>query len=135
MFENYIAFIHKDPDSDFGISFPDFPGVVTAGETLNAAVGLAHEALTLHIEGMIEDGEEIPPPSTFEQITTKAKDHYNALVLVPVLLDTQKTARVNVSFPEDVLAQIDEYAKNHGLTRSGFLTQAARQAIKVGRLG
>jgi hypothetical protein len=30
----YIALVHKDPDSDFGESFPDFPGLVTAGRTL-----------------------------------------------------------------------------------------------------
>jgi predicted RNase H-like HicB family nuclease len=77
----YIAFVHKDVT--FGISFLDFPGVVTAGETLNAAVDLARETLTFHIAGMIEDGEEIPLPSTFEQVTARAD--YDALVLVPVL--------------------------------------------------
>ena len=56
----YIAFLHKDSDSDFGVSFPDFPGCVTAGATLEEARQLAGEALGLHIEGMNEDGETIP---------------------------------------------------------------------------
>jgi predicted RNase H-like HicB family nuclease len=43
----YIALIHKDPDSDFGVSFPDFPGCVTADATLEEARALAAEALAL----------------------------------------------------------------------------------------
>ena len=57
--ENYIAVVHKDPNSDFGVSFPDFPGCITAGTTLDEAQKMAHEALTLHINDMIEDGENI----------------------------------------------------------------------------
>jgi predicted RNase H-like HicB family nuclease len=59
----YIALIHKEKDSDYGVSFPDFPGCVTAGKTLEEAKTLAKEALESHIEGMIEDGEEFPTPT------------------------------------------------------------------------
>lgn len=38
--------------------------------------------------------------------------------------------RVNVTFPEDVLAEIDRYAEQHGLTRSGFLAVAAKGEIE-----
>ncbi len=31
----YIAYLHKDRKSDFGVSFPDFPGCITAGKTLD----------------------------------------------------------------------------------------------------
>jgi len=43
---DYIAIIHKDPDSDFGVSFPDFPGCITAGRTLDEAKEMAREALS-----------------------------------------------------------------------------------------
>ena len=43
---DYVAIIHKDHDSDFGVSFPDFPGCITAGLTLDEAKGMALEALT-----------------------------------------------------------------------------------------
>ncbi len=59
----YIAYLHKDPKSDFGVSFTDFPGCVTAGRTLDEARRMAEQALALHIEGMAEDGEAIPKPS------------------------------------------------------------------------
>ena len=41
----YIALIRKDPDSDYGVDFPDFPGCVTAGSTLDEARSMADEAL------------------------------------------------------------------------------------------
>ena len=48
---SYIALIHKEPRSDFGVSFPDFPGCVTAGRTLDEARKMAEEALALHVDG------------------------------------------------------------------------------------
>ena len=33
----YIALIHKEPNSDYGVSFPDLPGCVTAGTTIDEA--------------------------------------------------------------------------------------------------
>ena len=65
----YIAYLHKDRKSDFGVSFPDFPGCVTAGKTLDEARRMAAEALGLHIEGMMEDGEAIPEASMLDDLT------------------------------------------------------------------
>jgi len=64
----YIAYLHRDRKSDFWVSFPDFPGCATAGKTLEEARKLAVEALTLHIEGMKEDGEAIPESSTLDAL-------------------------------------------------------------------
>lgn len=58
----YIALLRKDPDSDFGVDFPDFPGCITAAGTIDEIPALAAEALRFHMEGMAEDGEPIPPP-------------------------------------------------------------------------
>jgi predicted RNase H-like HicB family nuclease len=64
----YIAYLHKDRDSDFGVSFPDFPGCVTAARTLDEAQRMAAEALALHIAGMVEDGEAVPEPSSLDAL-------------------------------------------------------------------
>mgnify|MGYP006268306001 CR=1 FL=1 len=64
----FIALIHKDAQSEFGVSFPDLPGCVTAGATLDEARDMAAEALALHLEGMTEDGEAIPEPSSLEAV-------------------------------------------------------------------
>ncbi|TIV48242.1 MAG: CopG family transcriptional regulator, partial [Mesorhizobium sp.] len=65
---HYIGLIHKDADSDFGVSFPDFPGVITAGTSLDEARMLAEEALAFHVEGLVDDGEAIPEPSSLEDV-------------------------------------------------------------------
>jgi predicted RNase H-like HicB family nuclease len=50
----YIALLRKEKDSDFGVDFPDFPGCITAGKTLEEAHKGASEALRFHIKGMLE---------------------------------------------------------------------------------
>src|SRR5580700_2366227 len=117
---NYIGLIHKDTDSDFGVSFPDFPGVITAGTTLDDARALAQEALTLHVDGLTEDGEAIPEPSALEEIMSDPDNRSGVAILVSVKTEQAKAVRVNVTLPEDVLEQIDRYADAHGFTRSGF---------------
>jgi predicted RNase H-like HicB family nuclease len=126
---NYIGLIHKDADSDFGVSFPDFPGVVTAGTTLDDARAMAEEALALHIEGLVEDGEAIPEPSVLEEVMSDPDNRSGVAILVSVKSDQPKVVRVNVTLPGDVLEQIDKYAEAHGYTRSGLLTQAARKLM------
>ena len=64
----YIALIHGDNEPGFGVSFPDFPGCVSDGDTVEEAIRRGREALTFHIENMAEDGERIPPPSTCSEI-------------------------------------------------------------------
>ena len=53
---DYIAIIHKEPDSDFGVSFPDFPGCITAGRTLDEAKEMALEALDRAHRSYARDG-------------------------------------------------------------------------------
>ena len=72
--KTYPALIHKDPDSCYGVTFPDFDGCVSAGDTLEEAVKMAHEALEFHIEGMVTAGEEIPePPLAIIEVAVKVK--------------------------------------------------------------
>jgi len=125
----YIGLIHKDPESDYGVSFPDFPGVVTAGRTLDEARAMAEEALAFHIEGLVADNEAIPEPSTLETVMADPANRDGVAILVAAKTPAAKAVRVNVTFPEDVLAQIDRYAEAHAFTRSGFLTQAAKRVI------
>ena len=126
---HYIGLIHKEAESDFGVSFPDLPGVVTAGKTLDEARDMAEEALALHVEGLIEDGDAIPEPSSLEAIMSDPDNRSGVAILVSVKNDQPKIVRVNVTLPEDILAQIDRYAEAHGFTRSALLAQAAKKLI------
>ena len=87
---NYIGLIHKDADSHFGVSFPDFPGVITAGTTLDDARAMAEEALALHIEGMMEDGEAIPEPSALEEVMSEPDNRSSVAILVSMAAQEQE---------------------------------------------
>jgi predicted RNase H-like HicB family nuclease len=126
----YIALIHKDPDSDYGVSFPDFPGCITAGTDLDEARREAVEALAFHVSGMMEDGDDIPEPSSLEQVMQDKDNRDGVAVLVPLEAGA-KTVRVNISVPSDVLDQIDRHAEENGFTRSGFIVRATKQAMSV----
>ncbi|MCO5130060.1 MAG: type II toxin-antitoxin system HicB family antitoxin [Xanthobacteraceae bacterium] len=125
----YIALIHKDAGSDYGVSFPDLPGCITAGSTLDEARNMAVEALALHLEGLAEDGEAIPEPSSLETIMANKENTDAVAVLVPAPAAAARSVRINVTLPSDVLEQIDRYAEREGFTRSGFLALAARKAM------
>ena len=83
----YIAYLYKDRKSDFGVSFPDFPGCVTAGKTLEEARRMASEALAFHIKGMAEDGDAIPKPSTIDDIAGDPAMKQAVVFLVTVDLE------------------------------------------------
>ncbi len=58
----YYAVVEKEPTSSYGVFFPDLPGCVSAGKTLDEARNRASEVLSLHLEGMVRDGDPIPAP-------------------------------------------------------------------------
>ena len=128
---NYIAIVHKEAKSDFGVSFPDFHGCITAGKNIDEAKDMAQEALSLHIQGMLEDGDQLPVPSRLEEIMSDP-DYANAVAYLVVSVPDAKprTVRVNVTIPEMTLKQIDAAAKKRGMSRSSFLVHAAQNAIQ-----
>jgi predicted RNase H-like HicB family nuclease len=120
----YIAYLHKERDSEYGVSFPDFPGCITAGRTLEEASQMASEALALHIEGMIEDGEEVPEPSKLDDIAKDAAKH-GAIAFMVNVDAPDATVRVNITARESQIETIDALAKAAGMTRSGYMVRAA----------
>ncbi len=127
---NYIAIVHKDSKSDFGVSFPDLPGCVTAGQSVDEAKDMAQEALDLHIQGMIEDGDQLPTPSKLENLMADI-NYSDAIAYLVVTVPDKKprTVRVNISVPELTLKQIDAAAKKWGMSRSSFLVHLAQNVI------
>jgi predicted RNase H-like HicB family nuclease len=120
----YIAYLHKDKNSDYGVSFPDFPGCITAGSTLEEARRMAAEALAFHIEGMREDGETIPQPSSLDDLRNDPSMKGAVAFLVEVKRP-EKTIRINITARESQLAEIDRRARGVGLTRSSYVVQKA----------
>lgn len=130
----YVSFIHRD-EAGFGVSFPDFPGCVSVGDTIDEAVRQGSEALSFHVEGMMSDGEPMPPPRSIDAI--KADPDLAGwregadIVLIPLLLDRGSSRRVNISLDRGLLEAIDDEARQRQMTRSAFLATAARHEIEA----
>jgi predicted RNase H-like HicB family nuclease len=120
----YIAYLHKDRDSDYGVSFPDFPGCITAGKTLDEASRRAPEALALHIAGMIEDSDAVPEPSKLDDVAADAAKHGAVAFMVSVDAP-DATVRVNITARESQIEKIDALAEAAGLTRSAYMVRSA----------
>lgn len=133
----YVSFIHQD-EAGYGVSFPDYPGCVSVGDTVDDtvddAVRLGREALAFHVEGLQADGTPIPPPRSIDTIKADpdlAEWRRGAdFVLVPLLLDRGSSRRVNISLDRGLLEAIDDEAKQRRMTRSAFLSTAARNEIE-----
>ena len=123
---SYIALLRKDEASDYGVDFPDFPGCVSAGRTLDEARRMAAEALALHVEGMAEDGEAVPEPSDLDTVMAIPENREAVAFLVDVPTRPALAVRVNVMLPRDVLDAIDRATTN----RSRFLAEAARAKLR-----
>ena len=125
----YIALLRKDPDSDFGVDFPDFPGCITAGSTLEETRHMAAEALQFHIEGMLEEGLPVPPPSALDAIMADPENAEAIPFLVAVSEHRPRAVRVNLTMSETDLEALDAFAKKQGKSRSAVLAEAARRMI------
>ena len=127
---DYLAYLLKDLNSDFGVSFPDFPGCITAGRTLEEAHRMAAEALALHIAGMAEDGETIPEPSTLDALAEDPAMKHAVAFLVHVEPEAQRTVRINITARAQQVELIDQLAGKAGMTRSAYMVQSALGAQK-----
>jgi len=129
--EIYIGVVHKDRDSDYGVSFPEVPTIVTAGSTLEEAAAMAHEALSAHLHWMDDDGELRPEPRGLDWV--KALDDAEgavAFLAVTAPPRPQRQVRINITIDPAVLDRIDRAAAAQGTSRSGFLSAAALAAMK-----
>ena len=123
--------IHKDADTDYGVTVPDLPGCFSAGHTTDDALSNAIEAIECHIEGLLMDGEKLPAPKTIEYYRNEKlfSEGVWALVEVEVSKLSGKAKRVNITLPERLLVQIDSFAARRGDTRSGLLAHAALEYV------
>ena len=123
--------IHKDADSDYGVTVPDLPGCFSAGDTIDDALTNAVEAIECHIEGLLLDGETVPHAVAIEHHRSKRRFSGGVWAMVEIDLSklSGRSKRVNITLPERVLTQIDSCAARTGDTRSGFLAHAALEYV------
>ena len=124
--------LHTDDGVRYGVTVPDLPGCFSAGDTFDEALDSVHEAIELHLEGLIEEGGDVPIPRAIA--AHRANPDFVNGVWAAVDIDVSryegKAEEINITIPRRLLVKIDEYAKSHGSTRSGFLAEAARAAMR-----
>jgi len=127
-----IAIEPGDENHAFGVVVPDLPGCFSAGDTLDEAFENAKEAIDLWCETVIQDGGMVPSGNTlaFHQADPEFAGWVWSVVEVPVERYMGPAEKINITIPRMLLSRIDDYAKAHGISRSGFLAQAAQQAMR-----
>lgn len=119
-----------DDKTAHGMMFPDFPGCFSAADDWQDIPRMAQEAVECHMAG---EGLPVPAPTPLD-VLAKDPEYRDGGVWMLVDIDVSRIdpapQRVNISLPRYLLAEIDDYAKAHGATRSGFLAEAARVAMR-----
>lgn len=130
----YVAII-DEADGILGVHFPDAPGCVAMGDTEDEVIDNATDALSEWAADVLADNQKLPSPRSYAELLRSGEIDLGAkvrAVVVPLLLETGKLARANISLDAGLLADIDEAAARRGVTRSAFLASAAREKIKAG---
>ena len=132
----YVALIDGEPGA-YGAIFPDCPGCTAMGATIDDTLESAAEALREWMAERVVDGLGVVAPRTAEVIKgdpAMAEELTGSvLATVPLLLDASRSVRANLSLDAGLLAQIDEAARERGITRSAFMASAAREKISAQR--
>ena len=131
---HYVAVIEKEPDTAFGVWFPDVEGCFSAGDTVEEAVTNAAAALRQHVEAVESAGRRVASARSIDEVlldedVAASIEAGAVLFAVPLLADAGRTVRINVSLDKALVDRIDSAATARGLTRSAFLAQAAREKI------
>ena len=118
-----------------GISFIDFPGCISVGETMAELIAMGHEALQLHVDGMVEGGDAIPDPSevTLERTAVVFDDPDDPvdgeewIAVVPILVDLRdRDADVPVPIKASLFRQVGLVATD----REKFIMDATRRELE-----
>lgn len=130
-----IAIEPGDEQHAYGVIVPDIPGCFSAGDTLEEAYENVKEAIAFHLEGLVEDGEEIPKPTSIEnhRHNPDFKDYgmFFGVVDVDITHLLGKAEKINITVPAYLLKRIDDFVATHKeyKNRSQFLSKIAADKI------
>ena len=127
----FVLVLHTDDGVSYGVTVPDLVGCFSHGNSIEEAMESAREAIDFHIEGLVEMGSDIPTPHSIlaHRANPDFADGVWSVVDVDVRRFEGKSEKINITLPKRLLVQIDTCAKARGKTRSGFLADAARNAL------
>ncbi|MGO8953729.1 MAG: type II toxin-antitoxin system HicB family antitoxin [Rhodomicrobium sp.] len=131
----YLAIVHQEGDSAYGVWFPDLPGCYGAGDTEDEALASAKKSLMLYAEDALKDGEELPAPRTLHELHNDPEvreslaESNGFLVSVPLILNSGRKKRVSLDFDQALVETIDVVSKECRLTRKAWFEQVIRDWI------
>ena len=131
----YLAIVDTE-DGLYGVSFPDAPGCVAQARSQDEAINEAADALSEWMADELADGRELPRPRRIEELVAdpevrRALAAGAVLASIPLIRESGRLARANISLDAGLLLDIDETARRLGVTRSAFLAAAAKEKIKA----
>ena len=116
----FIATIKRDGDAGYTASFPDFPGCAVGGATIDHVIAKAKEALSVHIERLLEANQRVSLPTAADAIELG-----DALLLAAVdVPDDLRVTHVDLAIPALSMARIDSLARRHGLPLAALFVEA-----------
>lgn len=127
----YAGIAEGDRESGYGLYFPDIDGCVTAADTLEQLAAMAREALSLHLEGMLEAGQPLPPATAPDALPHDPEIVEAGVLLVTAVVGDRATD-VQVELPASLLDRVDRAAQARQTTRSAILEASAEAFLKVG---
>ena len=130
-----IAIELGDDTHAYGVTVPDIAGCFSAGDTMEEALKNVREAIELHLEGLVEDGQEIPLPTDMakhQQNPDFAVNYIWAIVDIDVSRFMGKAEKINVTLPSRLIHLIDNRVTKDSRykSRSGFLAAGAELLLR-----
>ena len=113
----------------YGVTFPDLPGIVAMGASVDEVLVNAEEALRDHVIEAEKAGDAVTPPTPMERVTTPAGC---TLVSVPFIPVSGRRVRASLTLDEGVAAFIDGEARRRNMTRTAFVEWMARRIAQEG---
>lgn len=126
----YIGIVEPGPQT-WGISFPQFPGVISLGDSLTDVLANGRDALATVIVAMQEDGVEVPEDYTIDSAASnfnRADFNDPHIVILSAEVNT-RAQRISVTMDEALLSRLDNLAERTHDTRSGLLAKGARLVL------
>ncbi|WP_341349679.1 type II toxin-antitoxin system HicB family antitoxin [Clostridium hydrogeniformans] len=117
-------------DNGYSIDFPDLPGCISWGDTLENSLKMSKEALELHLWGMEDDNEEIPNPSLPQNIEVEKGEFIVPIeVYMPPVRDEMRNKAVKKTLT--IPYWLDEEAKRQSINFSQVLQFALKEKLGI----
>lgn len=129
----YIALFEPREGGGYCVMFPDLPGLVSMGDNYDETCRMAHEGLASHIDFLMSEGDDVPPPRTLEEIERTWEDWHEweggKFLAVPIGYYplAAKPKRINVVLDGNLVDRLDKITDN----RSAYINKLLSNSLST----